>query len=187
MGWTHRYFLGRYVSLNRILRFESFFSRIVSTHSRIGRNVLLDTTFQGLIPYYFQILHPGNSLELNYCVWNNNNFSPFQEDQCASNQEDCEDCRLRPIEEIGLIHYTTCMKPWFCYSHESDDILHNEKCAILIREWFKTRLALEKSWGWSSKHAGTFHPEVSLGYCNDWGFGGYERMEIPSFVEDGYY
>lgn len=149
----------------------------------------LDTTFQGLIPYYFQILYPGRALELNYCVWNNNNFPPLQltddspEGKCASLQEDCEDCRLRPIEEIGLVHFTLCYKPWYCFYHHGDDVLHNDKCAILRRTWFETRLALEESWGLTLNHTGSFHPEESLGFCDGWTQDGYERLELPAFLQ----
>jgi hypothetical protein len=89
---------------------------------------------------------------------------------------------LRPIEEIGLIHFTLCYKPWYCFFHESSDTLHNDKCVVLVREWFKARSALEGSWGLTMNHTGIFHPEASLGYCNGWGIDGYERLELPTFL-----
>jgi hypothetical protein len=162
--------------------------RIIRTNFRFRIYNIQDTTFQGLIPYYFQLLQPGRALELNYCIWNNCNYPPKYatpenpSGECGSNQEDCEDCRLRPIEEIGSVHFTaTCHKPWFCYHHESGDSLHNEKCGILVREWFKTRSAVEKSWGMSVRHTGTFYPEIFLGYCDGWGYDGYQRLTMPTF------
>jgi hypothetical protein len=134
------------------------------------------------MPYYFQVLYPGRSLELNYCVWNNNNFPPLQvtpenpSGECASNQEDCEDCRLRPIEEIGLLHFTLCLKPWFCYVHLSEDTLHNEKCLVLHREWFQSRSSMEKSWGRSGRGKGRFHADTFLGFCTHMGLDGYQQI-----------
>ena len=146
---------------------------------------LQDTTFQGLMPYYFQILYPGRALELNYCVWNNYNYPPlyyeseFSNGTCHSNQPDsyCEDCRLRPLEDIGLVHYTVCYKPWFCYIHNYPDSLHNEKCNLLRRKWFETRLALEESWGMTVNRTGNL--EGSLGYCDEWTQAGYKKLELP--------
>lgn len=142
-----------------------------------------DTTFQGLVSYYFQIIHPGRAQELNYCVWDNVNIPPLQSTpespngKCRTLQETCEDCRLRPIEKMGMIHFTACYKPWFCYVHHGDDSLHNNQCFILQHEWFKARSALEISWGRKGKGTGDFQPDLFLGFCNGWGYDGYRRME----------
>jgi hypothetical protein len=58
------------------------------------------------MPYYFHVLHPGRALELNWCVWNVNNGGVHDRSgECDKRQEICEECRVRPIEDIGLIHF----------------------------------------------------------------------------------
>jgi hypothetical protein len=138
-------------------------------------------TFQGLMPYYFQVLYPGRALELNHCVWNNNNFSPRPGslDNCDPYQEHCEDCRVRPIETIGLVHYTLCYKPWFCYVHDGSDSRFNQQCQLLVHEWFKTRSEMERSWGRTGRGKRRFQMETFLGYCSRLGIKGYQPIEEP--------
>jgi hypothetical protein len=133
------------------------------------------------MPYYFHILHPGRALELNWCVWNVNN-EIFQDTsgECYSQQENCEDCRLRPIEDIGLIHLTTCQKPWRCYFHDSEDKIFDQRCNDFQQRWFRSRSAVEISLGRSGNDTGDYHYDQFFGYCDSFGLYGYKKMEIPT-------
>jgi hypothetical protein len=142
-------------------------------------------TFQGLMPYYFHVLHPGRALELNWCVWNNMcspSYDTKKNDpnyrECFTQQENCEDCRLRPIEEIGLIHFTFCQKPWLCHSQgtESDE---DNLCRSFHHAWFKTRSAMEISWGRSGNGTSDFKYNHFLGYCSAHGKHGYQSIQKP--------
>jgi hypothetical protein len=96
--------------------------------------------------------------------------------------ENCEDCRLRPMEDSGLIHFTGCVKPWLCFIHGGDDIVNNQKCYDFHREWFKARSAMEISLGRSGIGTGTFHSGLFLGYCHsqfDGVHDGYEKLKEP--------
>jgi hypothetical protein len=124
-------------------------------------------TFQGLIPYYFLILHPGHAVELNRCIHDNMASAPKSEkDQCFTQEDECEDCRERPLQDLYSAHFTVCAKPWECLPH----IVNNTEshyCRMLDGEWFKARSELEKSWGRSGMGAsGDWnHKEHFWGYC----------------------
>jgi hypothetical protein len=91
--------------------------------------------YQGVLAYYYDIVDPGHSVELDVCRWNQvvadviwrgpNRME--HEGQCrhypepgvdfANNRPElgqCEDCRVLPIEETSTVHYTACKKPWEC-------------------------------------------------------------------------
>lgn len=78
-------------------------------------------TFQGIMPYYYDVLHPGESIELNRCVVNQMCDNPrdgktidnIVHGNCRTGEEDCEDCRNRPLEDIITTHYTLCQKVGF--------------------------------------------------------------------------
>ena len=143
-------------------------------------------TFQGLMPYYFQVLHPGRAVELNWCVWNNmcspsrdkgvENDQPVGE--CFTQQEDCEDCRNRPVTDVALTHFTVCQKPWTC-QRMSQDIINHRLCRHLHHAWFETRSAMERSWGRSGSGNGTYDRDHFNGYCSLWGKQGYEAIKKP--------
>ena len=135
---------------------------------------------QGLMPLYFQILHPNTSVELNWCVWDNM-CSPSREDgkgKCLTQQEDCEDCRNRPIDEVKLLHFTVCQKPWTCNLWPNNNIRSN-LCRAFHHAWFLERAELERSWGRSGRGSGTWNEDHFLGYCNSFGSRGYIPMEQP--------
>jgi hypothetical protein len=46
--------------------------------------------------------------------------------ECYAQQESCEDCRNRPVTDVGLIHFTNCLKPWTCQLMQKDVIY--ERC-----------------------------------------------------------
>jgi hypothetical protein len=140
-------------------------------------------TFQGLMPYYFQILYPGRALAMNWCVWNSAGI-PHQDrnngDKCYSQQKTCENCRARPVASMGLIHMTECCgKPWACYhANSAVDLEYNAICNGFHYRWFKVRSALKKSWGRPGKGTGGYQRDIFLGYCKSDGVQGYERMDF---------
>ena len=76
-------------------------------------------TFQGIIPYYYDYLHPNTSVELNRCVYNQMCDNPRDEPtvhdivhgKCRTGESECEDCRSRPLEDVATAHFTLCQKP----------------------------------------------------------------------------
>lgn len=143
-------------------------------------------TFQGLIPYYYNYLHPGTSVELNRCVYNQMSDNPRTgktinekpSGECRTGESDCEDCRVRPIEDVVTTHYTVCQKPWHCLPHESDSIQHR-LCRQLHREWYRIRADLEKSWGRSGEGSASYRKDQFFGYCKTSGKKGYLPIEQP--------
>ena len=151
------------------------------------------TTFQGLMPYYFQILHPGHAVELNWCIHNNMNAPPritveveenVTAEVCFTNQSDCEDCRSKNLSEVTSVHMTMCQKPWTCTSYiYGPPQLESQLCREMHRTWFLLRSELERSWGRSGRGNGTVDSgddvAVSLGYCHGFHSNGYEPIREP--------
>ena len=77
-------------------------------------------TFQGIIPYYYDYLHPGTAVELNRCVYNQMCDNPRDKrtvndivaGDCRTGETECEDCRSRPLEDVITAHFTLCQKPY---------------------------------------------------------------------------
>ena len=143
-------------------------------------------TFQGLMPYYFQVLYPDRALELNWCRYNNM-CSPIYETKkndptykmCVTQQVQCEDCHVRSIQNISLIHFTVCQKPWLCFLHMGDTP-ENRLCRSFHKEWFKVRSDMERSWGRSGiGPAKNHHNDHFLGYCKSHGQRGYHPLQKP--------
>lgn len=143
-------------------------------------------TFQGLMPLYFQILHPDTAVELNWCVWDNM-ASPSRDGKlvdgkpsgdCFTRQKNCEDCRNRPIEEVAVTHFTVCQKPWLCQGWKKDDIT-DRLCRAFHHAWFKERSLLEKSWGRSGMGPGAWDKDHFFGNCARFGTKGYHKIELP--------
>lgn len=143
-------------------------------------------TFQGLIPYFYDILHPGEAVELNRCVYNqmcdNPKDKPTVNDEthgrCRTNEESCEDCRSRPLEDVVTAHFTLCQKPWLCLPQDSD-IIQQRLCRKLHHEWHRIRADLEHRWGRDELGNGTFQHEHFFGHCNSHGKKGYLPIEPP--------
>jgi hypothetical protein len=91
--------------------------------------------YQGVLAYYYDIINPGHSVELDVCRWNQvvadviwrgpNQMEhagecrqfPVKDGDFANNRPEngkCEDCRVLPVEETHTVHYTACNKPWDC-------------------------------------------------------------------------
>ncbi|KAG7341904.1 hypothetical protein IV203_006996 [Nitzschia inconspicua] len=143
-------------------------------------------TFQGIIPYYYDILHPGEAVELSRCVYNQMADNPkdkktvddVPQGRCRTNEEECEDCRNRSIEEIATAHFTLCQKPWLCLPQDHD-IIQQRLCRKLHHEWHRIRADLEESWGRSKMGSGPFHQDHFFGHCNRYGQSGYIPIEEP--------
>jgi hypothetical protein len=143
-------------------------------------------TFQGIVPYYYNFLHQGQSLVLNRCVYNqmcdNPRDKPTKNDivsgACRTGETDCEDCRSRPLEDVVTTHFTLCQKPWWCLPHTEDAIQHR-LCQKLTREWYRIRSEMEKSWGRSGQGPGDYHTDIFFGYCEHNGGKGYTYIGEP--------
>ena len=144
-------------------------------------------TFQGLIPYYFHYLHPGQSVELSRCIYNQMCDNPrtgrtvndVVSGACRTGQQDdCEDCRRRPIQDVVTTHFTLCQKPWSCLTHDRD-VLQDRLCRQLTAAWYQVRSELEQSWGRSGQGVGTYATAMFHGYCHNGGHRGYIPIAQP--------
>lgn len=149
-------------------------------------------TFQGIIPYYYDVLHPGQSVELNRCIYNQMADNPRTErtvndvvhGACRSGEETCQDCREAPIDQVVTTHFTLCQKPWSCLPHFENN-LQNRLCRQLTHEWFTVRSELEQFWGRSDMGKGSYEKEFFYGYCTKQGKHGYTPIEEPYRVIAG--
>lgn len=151
-------------------------------------------TFQGIIPYYYDALHPRTAVELNRCIYNQMADNPRDQrtvnnivhGKCRDGREECEDCRERGIDEIKTAHFTLCQKPWECLPHDAD-LLQHRLCRKLFSEWYRVRADLEmskKGLDMSQEEnsktvivgAGKFQPEIFRGFCKSQGKKGYIPM-----------
>jgi hypothetical protein len=143
-------------------------------------------TFQGLLPYYYNILHPGQAVELNRCVYNQMADNPRTEKtvdnvvhgNCRTGEDSCMDCREAPVETVVTTHFTLCQKPWWCLQHSQENLQHR-LCRDLTREWYRIRSELEQSWGRPATGPGDFDPDVFQGFCSRHGKTGYIPIEKP--------
>lgn len=137
-------------------------------------------TFQGIIPYFYDALHPGTGVELNRCLYNQMADNPRDKrtvndvvsGKCRDGRGDCEDCRERKIDEIFTAHFTLCQKPWHCLDHQQD-MLQHRLCRKLFGEWFRIRADLEKTPG-----VGTHDPNHYHGFCKAPGAKGYIPLKL---------
>lgn len=144
-------------------------------------------TFQGLIPYYYDVIKPGFAVELNRCIYNNMCDNPRDkktvndvvDGNCRDGRDDCEDCRSQPLEDIVTTHFTLCQKPWLCIPQDQDQIQHR-LCRKLHNEWFRVRSSLEESWGRVAFGPGQYQKEQFYGFCEKRSEKGYVRIDHPS-------
>lgn len=90
----------------------------------------------------------------------------------------CEDCRIRPLEEIVTFHYTVCQKPWHCLPQKLD-VIEKRLCRELHYQWYSYRSDLERSWGRNGSGTGSFEVDHFFGYCTGFGFKGYQQIALP--------
>jgi len=140
-------------------------------------------TVQGLFPWFYQYLHPGKSVELNRCIYNNMSDKPYLERNnkmrvCRTNEKECEDCRYKNMTDVVSFHFTICQKPWKCleYKHQFDAF---RLCREMNRLWYTYRSELETSWGRSGQGKGSLKSEHYRGYCNETGSKGYQHIQAP--------
>jgi hypothetical protein len=150
-------------------------------------------TFQGLMPYYFHVLHPGHSVELHWCRYNHVSVEPSKEmqvrgtnrtvDRCHTNRDTCEDCRFREFEDISSFHFTICTKPWDCQPIFISPY-KGRLCRQALRTWYDWRAEMEMSWGrkehnFSHEEDGPEAVFLSYGYCKGRGPGSYVPIQLP--------
>jgi hypothetical protein len=143
-------------------------------------------TFQGLMPYYYDILRPGEAVELNRCVYNQMADNPrdgktvndIVSGKCMTGEDECEDCRNRPIEDIVTAHFTLCQKPWLCLPQDRD-VIQQRLCRKVHHEWHRIRDDLERSWGRSNSGNGKYQVDHFFGHCSSPGKSGYLPIERP--------
>jgi hypothetical protein len=138
-------------------------------------------TYQGLLPYYFQILNKGRALALDWCR-HDNMVTPRSEGVKRGNEtvercftHDCQDCSTMAWEDVYSFHFTICYKPWHCVDHN----LNPSKCELMHRAWFQHRSELEESWGRPGRGSSNGTINNALGYCSQFGGAGYEAIGQP--------
>lgn len=145
--------------------------------SRIG-NFWGGQTIQGIMPYFYTVLHPERGAELNRCQYNQMADNPYypNSQRCINKQPTCEDCRLSDPETVYSAHFTICQKPWTCTQHVNPKNM--VPCLSFHKKWFELRDEFEKSLGFSMSHRSTKQkfPE-SLGMCS--GFGDSKYIPLP--------
>jgi hypothetical protein len=88
---------------------------------------------QGLVAYYYDIIRPQTSVELNPCRYNHmgmevrylpggKNYNERlakrknTHGKCRNGKDTCEDCTATPLSKVYNVHLTGCRKPWTCPS-----------------------------------------------------------------------
>ena len=142
-------------------------------------------TFQGIVPYFYDALHPNTAVELNRCYYNTMADNPRDQrtvndkvsGNCRDGRDDCEDCREIDVAEIYTAHFTLCQKPWSCLPH-SQDMLQHRLCRKLHHEWFRVRADLE-----GRKGEGKFDSDQFCGFCNHSGGRGYIPIDASQIFK----
>lgn len=141
-------------------------------------------TFQGIIPYYYDVLHKNEAVELNRCIYNQMMDDPRSltgdnpHKKCRTNQDECEDCRAREVAEVVSAHFTFCPKPWTCFPNDADTI-ELRLCRKMHENWFRIRSDLMQSWGRDGIGSGIYQKDHFFGFCSNYGQDGYIRIEPP--------
>jgi hypothetical protein len=132
-------------------------------------------TIQGIIPYFYYSVHPGDGLELNRCIYNcmvDNPYRP-QTTRCLDGKPTCEDCRLQQVENVKSAHYTICQKPWTCTEHVNPR--NAVLCEKLHKQWFELRDELERETNVDMSYRQPSRFVDSLGMCRRYG----DRAYLP--------
>lgn len=145
--------------------------------SRIG-NFWGGQTIQGIMPYFYHIIHPGDGLELNRCKYNNMVDNPYFKNtmRCINGEPTCEDCRLSNPEEVYSAHFTICQKPWTCTEHLNPK--NKIVCEAFHKKWFELRDQFEHEFKVElSYRVEKTRFKNSLGMCK--GYGDNKYIPIP--------
>ena len=161
--------------------------------------------YQGAVAYFYDVFRPNTAVELNACRWNQVVADvlwrgPERKDEyhlkCRQQQQDqCEDCRVTPVELVKSVHYTACKKPWECtlphprttrdprQQYRVDNLTNITTCGKLFEKWFEYRREFEAQLYETagvipSNRDGSYEPSSFLGYCKRGGH--YIPMNLPS-------
>ena len=150
--------------------------------SKIG-NFWGGPTIQGIVPYFYHSILPGQALELNRCEYNCMVDNPYYAhkkkgviiERCLDKQLTCQDCRLQVFEKVKSAHFTICQKPWTCTKHVNPK--NRILCKKLHDEWYALRDEFERSAGLSLAYRSqtSDYYKESLGMCSGYG----NRHYIP--------
>jgi len=140
-------------------------------------------TIQGLLPWYYQYLHPGRSVELNRCKYNNMSDKPYLqrkngERPCRTNEKECEDCRYMNVDDVVTFHFTICQKPWQCLEYKQE-MAEFKLCREMNHKWYMIRSELEASWGRNGTGTGSLKYDHYKGFCSKTGVDGYQPIQKP--------
>jgi hypothetical protein len=149
MTTNHDSFAGGFLVIRPSLeRFEEFRAIIrKGDHSgrgwggsRIG-NFWGGQTIQGIVPYFYHVVHPGDGMEVNRCVYNCMVDNPYfaETTRCLDGEKTCEDCRLQRPELVKSAHFTICQKPWTCTEHTNP---RNMVFTSFPYKWYKKVIVL---------------------------------------------
>lgn len=149
-------------------------------HSRIG-NFWGGQTIQGIMPYFYHVVHPGDGQEVNRCQYNNMVDNPYHKNtmRCIDGNATCEDCRLSDPSKVFTAHFTICQKPWTCTEHLNPRNM--QVCKAFHAKWFALRDQYEKELGISPSYRATrTRFRDSLGMCRGYGDDKYLPMPIDT-------
>lgn len=137
-------------------------------------------TIQGIVPYFYHVVHPGDALELNRCEYNCMVDNPYHKNTfvCLDGKPTCQDCRIQNPDLVYTAHFTICQKPWTCTEHTNPR--NKVLCEIFHDKWFALRDELERDRGldlsYREKHT---RYKNSLGMCRRFGDSGYIPIPQP--------
>lgn len=151
-------------------------------------------TIQGLLPYYFEKLHPGQGKPVDNCVYNNMANNPrsvggFNKGDCrdgTKHPEVCKDCRLVDVDTVKSVHFTICQKPWGCTSATHLNCPYCPICAKFHKLWFDIRRELEVEWGTYKLVGYTGDAQDRQGMCGKHqdGSRGYKSVPIHLLLQN---
>lgn len=146
--------------------------------SRIG-NFWGGQTIQGIMPYFYHVIHPDRGQEMNRCQYNNMVDNPYfpNTKRCINGALTCEDCRASDPDQVYSAHFTICQKPWTCTEHLNPR--NKVVCEAFHLKWFALRDEFEKLLGIDvdSYRASKTRFVGSKGMCR--GYGDEKYLPIP--------
>eukprot|EP00756_Hemistasia_phaeocysticola_P049022 Hpha_TRINITY_DN23449_c0_g1::TRINITY_DN23449_c0_g1_i1::g.113932::m.113932 len=143
-------------------------------------------TIQGLLAFFFNVVHPEWGYREDHCRLNCQADRPFRDDKAAKGKKlcfddtktsaNCPDCRNTPVDEVRHAHFTICQKPWICFRG------HMRLCRELHEKWFDTRRDLEDKMGtFREGSTKACKPEFAVrhGFCSCDGEKNYVPLRLP--------
>jgi hypothetical protein len=157
-------------------------------------------TYQGVVPYYYDILHPGTAVELDGCIYNHMGVSVHYDrggfnverpklkeykkflGQCRNGKGmNCNDCRKTEPSDIMSNHFTICGKPWKCDPAAQMPPAHVNftLCNAMQKEWTRIRFDLEETLDTpTANRNGSFATDIYQGVCMNDGSENYIPINI---------